>query len=125
MYLVKPQNRQTAMRIVKILKKPTLNTDQINRTLDRMSLFINDNIEDINEEENYIIVINKDIQGIMFYDKITNDLYYDKNTLNKRLSSRFRYNYSDIKNSAVEMVFKQKYPNLKVRNVSTKKLTVI
>lgn len=113
------------MRIVKILKKPTLNTEQINRTLDRMSSFINDNIEDINEEENYIVVINKDIQGIMFYDKITNDLYYDKNTLNKRLSSRFRYNYSDIKNSAVEMAFKQKYPDLKVRNVSTKKLTVI
>ena len=113
------------MRIVNILKKPTLNTEQINKTLDRMSLFINDNIENINEEQNYIIVINKDIQGIMFYDKITNNLYYDKNTLNKRLSSRFRYNYSNIKNSAVEMVFKQKYPNLKVRNVSTKKLTVI
>lgn len=113
------------MRIVNIMKKPTLNTEQINRTLDRMSLFINDNIEDINEEENYIVVINKDIQGIMFYDKITNDLYYDKNTLNKRLSSRFRYNYSNIKNSAVEKVFKQRYPDLKVRNVSTKRLTII
>lgn len=113
------------MHIAKILKKPTLNTEQINKTLDRMSLFINNSIEDINEGENYIVVINKDIQGIMFYDKITNDLYYDKNTLNKRLSSRFRYNYSDIKNSAVEMVFKQKYPDLKVRNVSTKKLTVV
>jgi hypothetical protein len=107
------------------MKKPTLNTEQINKTLDRMSLFINNNIEDFNEGENYIVVINKDIQGIMFYDKITNDLYYDKNTLSKRLSSRFRYNYSNIKNSAVEKVFKQRYPDLKVRNVSTKRLTII
>ena len=53
------------MHIAKILKKPTLNTEQINKTLDRMSLFINDSIEDINEGENYIVVINKDIQGIM------------------------------------------------------------
>ena len=113
------------MHIVNILKKQTLNIEKINKTLDRMSLFINNDIEDFNEREDYIVVINKDIQGIMFYDKITNDLYYDKNTLNKRLSSRFRYNYSDIKNSAVEKVFKQKYPNLKVRNVSTKRLTVI
>ena len=113
------------MRIVNILKRQTLNIEKINKTLDRMSLFINNDIENFNEREDYIVVINKDIQGIMFYDKITNDLYYDKNTLNKRLSSRFRYNYSNIKNSAVEMVFKQKYPNLKVRNVSTKKLTVI
>ena len=113
------------MHIVNILKRQTLNIEKINKTLDRMSLFINNDIEDFNEREDYIVVINKDIQGIMFYDKITKDLYYDKNTLNKRLSSRFRYNYSDIKNSAVEMVFKQKYPDLKVRNVSTKKLTVV
>lgn len=113
------------MHIVNILKRQTLNIEKINKTLDRMSLFINNDIEDFNEGENYIVVINKDIQGIMFYDKITNDLYYDKNTLNKRLSSRFRYNYSDIKNSAVEKVFKQRYPNLKVRNVSTKRLTII
>lgn len=113
------------MHIVNILKRQTLNIEKINKTLDRMSLFINNDIEDFNEGENYIVVINKDIQGIMFYDKITKDLYYDKNTLNKRLSSRFRYNYSDIKNSAVEKVFKQRYPNLKVRNVSTKRLTII
>ena len=113
------------MRIVNILKRQTLNIEKINKTLDRMSLFINNDIENFNEREDYIVVINKDIQCIMFYDKITNDLYYDKNTLNKRLSSRFRYNYSDIKNSAVEKVFKQKYPNLKVRNVSTKRLTII
>jgi hypothetical protein len=113
------------MHIVNILKRQTLNIEKINKTLDRMSLFINNDIEDFNEGENYIVVINKDIQGIMFYDKITNDLYYDKNTLNKRLSNRFRYNYYEIKNSAVEKVFKQRYPNLKVRNVSTKRLTVI
>ena len=100
------------MRIAKILKKPTLNTEQINKTLDRMSLFINNSIEDINEGENYIVVINKDIQGIMFYDKITKDLYYDKNTLN-------------AKNPVALEEFKQKYPDLKVRNVSTKKLTVV
>ena len=88
-------------------------------------MFINESIQDINERDDYIVIINKDIQGIMFYDKITNNLYYDKNTLNKRLTSRFRYNHSNIKNSAVEMVFKQKYPDLKVRNVSTKKLTVV
>lgn len=113
------------MHIVNILKRQTLNIEKINKTLDRMSLFINNDIEDFNEREDYIVVINKDIQGIMFYDKITKDLYYDKNTLNKRLSSRFRYNYSEIKNSAVEKVFKQRYPNLKVRNVSTKRLTII
>ena len=113
------------MHIVNILKRQTLNIEKINKTLDRMSLFINNDIEDFNEREDYIVVINKDIQGIMFYDKITKDLYYDKNTLNKRLSSRFRYNYSEIKNSAVEKVFKQKYPGLDVKNVSTKRLTII
>ena len=113
------------MRIVNILKTPTLNEEQINRTLDRMSLFINDDIQDFNEQEEYIVVINKNIEGIMYYDKITNNLYYDKNTLNKNLSSRFRYNYTDIKNSAVERVFKQKYPELKVNKVTTKKLTVV
>ena len=113
------------MRIVNILKKPTLNEEQINRTLDRMSLFINDNIEDFNEQEEYIVFISKNIQGMMFYDKITNNLYYDKNTLNKNLSSRFRFNRYDIKNRAVERVFKQKYPNLEVKNVSTKRLTVV
>jgi len=113
------------MHIAKILKKPTLNTEQINKTLDRMSLFINDSIEDFNEQEEYIVFISKNIQGMMFYDKITNNLYYDKNTLNKNLSSRFRFNRSDIKNSAVERVFKQKYPELKVNKVTTKKLTVV
>jgi len=113
------------MRIVNILKKPILNEEQINRTLDRMSLFINDNIEDFNEQEEYIVFISKNIQGMMFYDKITNNLYYDKNTLNKNLSSRFRFNRSDIKNRAVEKVFKQKYPGLDVKNVSTKRLTVV
>jgi hypothetical protein len=113
------------MRIVNILKKQTLNIEKINKTLDRMSLFINNDIEDFNEREDYIIVINKDIKGIMFYDKITNNLYYDRNTLNKRLSSRFRYNYYEIKNLAVETVFKQKYPDLDVKNVSTKRLTVV
>ena len=113
------------MRIVNILKKPILNADQINRTLDRMSLFINDDIEDFNEQEEYIVVINKNIEGIMYYDKTTNNLYYDKNTLNKNLSSRFRFNNSEIKNSAVKRVFKQKYPELKVNKVTTKKLTVV
>ena len=61
------------MRIVNILKRQTLNIEKINKTLDRMSLFINNDIENFNEREDYIVVINKDIQCIMFYDKITND----------------------------------------------------
>lgn len=124
MYLVKPQNMQTVMRIVNILKKPTLNTEEINRTLDKMSLFINDSIVQIAEEDEYIIVINKNIKGIIYYDKICNELYYDRNTIGKDLTNEF-VNGSYIKSDAIHKVFNTRYPNLEVKKVKSKRLTVL
>ena len=115
---------QTVMRIVNILKKPTLNTEEINRTLDKMSLFINDSIVQITEEDEYIIVINKNIKGIIYYDKICNELYYDRNTIGKDLTNEF-VNGSYIKSDAIHKVFNTRYPNLEVKKVKSKRLTVL
>jgi hypothetical protein len=112
------------MRILKMLKKPTLNTEEINKTLNQMSLFINESIEEVNERDEYIIVIDKDINGIMYYDKLTNNLYYDKNTIGKNLTNEF-VNGSSIKNTAINNVFSELYPELKVKKVFKTRLTVL
>ena len=112
------------MRILKMLKKPTLNTEEINKTLNQMSLFINESIEEVNERDEYIIVIDKDINGIMYYDKLTNNLYYDKNTIGKNLTNEF-VNGSSIKNTAINNVFSELYPKLKVKKVFKTRLTVL
>lgn len=113
------------MRIAKILKRQTLNKEQINKVLDKMSMFINTSIDEVNERDEYIIVIDKNVQGIIYYDKITNELYYDKNTLDKALSSLFSESSKEIKNGAVEKFFKGRYPNAIVKKVTTKKLMVL
>jgi hypothetical protein len=107
-----------------MLKKPTLNTEEINKTLNQMSLFINESIEEVNERDEYIIVIDKDINGIMYYDKLTNNLYYDKNTIGKNLTNEF-VNGSSIKNTAINNVFSELYPELKVKKVFKTRLTVL
>jgi hypothetical protein len=107
-----------------MLKKPTLNTEEINKTLDKMFLFINESIEEVNEQDEYIIVINKDINGIMYYDKLTNNLYYDRNTIGKDLTNEF-VNGSSIKSDAIQNVFNVRYPNLEVKTVKSKRLTVL
>jgi hypothetical protein len=107
-----------------MLKKPTLNTEEINKTLNQMSLFINESIEEVNERDEYIIVIDKDINGIMYYDKLTNNLYYDKNTIGKNLTNEF-VNGSSIKNTAINNVFSELYPKLKVKKVFKTRLTVL
>ena len=112
------------MRILKMLKKPKLNTEEINKTLNQMSLFINESIEEVNERDEYIIVIDKDINGIMYYDKLTNNLYYDKNTIGKNLTNEF-VNGSYIKNTAINNVFSELYPELKVKKVFKTRLTVL
>ena len=112
------------MRILKMLKKPKLNTEEINKTLDKMFLFINETIEEVNEQDEYIIVINKDINGIMYYDKLTNNLYYDRNTIGKDLTNEF-VNGSSIKSDAIQNVFNVRYPNLEVKTVKSKRLTVL
>jgi hypothetical protein len=112
------------MRIANILKRTILNTEEINKTLDKMSLFINDNIGEINEQDEYIIVIDKHIKGIMYYDKLTNNLYYDKNTIGKDLTNEF-VNGSSIKNTAIQKFFIEKYPDFEVKKVLKTKLTVI
>ena len=112
------------MRILKMLKKPKLNTEEINKTLDKMFLFINETIEEVNEQDEYIIVINKDINGIMYYDKLTNNLYYDRNTIGKNLTNEF-VNGSSIKSDAIQNVFNVRYPNLEVKTVKSKRLTVL
>jgi hypothetical protein len=112
------------MRILKMLKKPKLNTEEINKTLDKMFLFINESIEEVNERDEYIIVIDKDINGIMYYDKLTNNLYYDRNTIGKNLTNEF-VNGSSIKSDAIQNVFNVRYPNLEVKTVKSKRLTVL
>ena len=112
------------MRILKMLKKPKLNTEEINKTLDKMFLFINESIEEVNERDEYIIVIDKDINGIMYYDKLTNNLYYDRNTIGKNLTNEF-VNGSSIKSDAIQNVFNVRYPNLEVKKVKSKRLTVL
>ena len=107
-----------------MLKKPTLNTEEINKTLNQMSLFINESIEEVNERDEYIIVIDKDINGIMYYDKLTNNLYYDRNTIGKDLTNEF-VNGSSIKSDAIQNVFNVRYPNLEVKTVKSKRLTVL
>ena len=89
-----------------------------------MSLFINESIEEVNERDEYIIVIDKDINGIMYYDKLTNNLYYDKNTIGKNLTNEF-VNGSSIKNTAINNVFSELYPELKVKKVFKTRLTVL
>lgn len=113
------------MRIAKILKRQTLNQEQINKVLDKMSMFINTSIDEVNERDEYIIVIDKNIKGIIYYDKISNELYYDRNTIGKDLSDEFSETSKDIKNGAVEKFFKQMYPQLNIKKVSSKKLTVL
>lgn len=107
-----------------MLKKPTLNTEEINKTLNQMSLFINESIEEVNERDEYIIVIDKDINGIMYYDKLTNNLYYDKNTIGKNLTNEF-VNGCSMKNTAINNVFSELYPKLKVKKVFKTRLTVL
>ena len=107
-----------------MLKKPTLNTEEINKTLNQMSLFINESIEEVNERDEYIIVINKNIKGIIYYDKICNELYYDRNTIGKDLTNEF-VNGSYIKSDAIHKVFNTRYPNLEVKKVKSKRLTVL
>jgi hypothetical protein len=107
-----------------MLKKPKLNTEEINKTLDKMFLFINESIEEVNERDEYIIVIDKDINGIMYYDKLTNNLYYDRNTIGKNLTNEF-VNGSSIKSDAIQNVFNVRYPNLEVKKVKSKRLTVL
>jgi hypothetical protein len=107
-----------------MLKKPKLNTEEINKTLDKMFLFINESIEEVNERDEYIIVIDKDINGIMYYDKLTNNLYYDRNTIGKNLTNEF-VNGSSIKSDAIQNVFNVRYPNLEVKTVKSKRLTVL
>lgn len=114
---------RTVMLIAKILKRPTLNTEEINKTLDKMSVFINTSIESVNEDDEYIIVIDKDIKAIVFYDKIRSNLYYDRNTLGKGLEKGFPNNTTATKNGAVERFFKEKYPKLIVKKVTSKVLT--
>lgn len=113
------------MRIAKILKRQTLNQEQINKVLDKMSMFINTSIDEVNERDEYIIVIDKNIKGIIYYDKISNELYYDRNTIGKDLSDEFSETSKDIKNGAVKKFFKQMYPQLNIKKVSSKKLTVL
>ena len=81
------------MRIAKILKRQTLNKEQINKVLDKMSMFINTSIDEVNERDEYIIVIDKNIQGIIYYIDKAGNVYQAEDIIINKINPKIIAKY--------------------------------
>lgn len=96
--------------------KENLNTEEL---VNSMVNFISESVYETSDQKDYIVIINKDINGIMFYDKRYRILYFDQKTIEKDLDSYFPDYYNKYKKMAMEKYFNKKYPKIKIKKVET------
>jgi ribosomal protein S24E len=107
----------------KLFRKKMINTIDFENIINSMHEFINETIANFSDVEDYIVVIDKDNNGILYYDKDSKVLYYDYHTIDRSIDSFFPDYTLKFKKSAFKKSFNETYPDLHVRRVSGARLT--
>lgn len=99
-----------------------VNILEIQKVIDNMTDFIAESVDEVSDQEDYIVVIGVNMKGIMYYDKKRYSLYFDKNTIDKEINNAFPKD-TKHKKDAIKNFFNKNYPNLIVKKISPSKLT--
>ncbi len=110
------------MLMVKQIQKRMVNISEIQKVIDNMTDFIAESVDEVSDQEDYIVVIGVNMKGIMYYDKKRYSLYFDKNTIEKEINNAFPQSIKH-KKVAIKNFFNKNYPDLIVKKISSSKLT--
>ena len=101
-----------------------VNLKEIDKVIDNMTDFISESVDEISDQDDYMVIIGINMKGVMYYDKKRHSLYFDKNTLEKDIDGMFPKNVAKHKKTAIKKYFNKHYPNLLVKKISSSYLTV-
>jgi hypothetical protein len=101
-----------------------VNLKEIDKVIDNMTDFISESVDEISDQDDYMVIIGINMKGVMYYDKKRHSLYFDKNTLEKDIDGMFPKNVAKYKKKAIKKYFNNNYPNLLVKKITSSYLTV-
>jgi len=101
-----------------------VNIKEIDKVIDNLTDFISESIGEVSDQDDYMVIIGNNMKGVMYYDKKRYSLYFDKNTLEKDIDGTFPKNVAKYKKEAIKKYFKNNYPNLSVKKITSSYLTV-
>ena len=83
-----------------------VNLKEIEKVIDNITDFISESVDEISDQEDYMVVIGVNMRGVMYYDKKKYSLYFAK-----------------YKKEAIKKYFNKNYPNLLVKKITSSYLT--
>lgn len=107
----------------RLFKKKMVNTTDPEKIVRSMTDFIKTSINIFSDFDDYVVVIDNDNNGILYYNKTSKVLYYDYHTIDKTMDSFFPDYTLKFKKSAFKKCFNEKYPHFNIRRVSGSRLT--
>jgi len=100
-----------------------VNLKEIEKVIDNITDFISESVDEISDQEDYMVVIGVNMRGVMYYDKKKYSLYFDKNTIEKDINKVFPKHIAKYKKEAIKKYFNKNYPNLLVKKITSSYLT--
>jgi hypothetical protein len=101
-----------------------VNIKEIEKVIDNMTDFILESVDEVSDQEEYMVMIGANNKGIMYYDKKRYELFFDKNSIEKEINNTFSRSIAKHKKIAIKKYFNKTYPNLLVKKISSSKLSV-